>query len=717
MSNVEIAGRGDAFLRAEDSQRGPSVPRFSAVAHGSGPRTLADVIASRRAFVGRSAEIELLAACLAADDPPFHVLFVHGPGGVGKTSLLREMERVATAAGRAAVRVDARDGAAARDGVLEVLATALEVDGDPREAFPEPAVLFVDTYERWESIDPWVREQLVPALPASTVVVIAGRRPPRPGWQGSALGEVTRVLALRNLEPDASRELADRLVRDPHARDAVATQAYGHPLGIALLAEVANAGGDLSDDTWSPHLVAQLVRQFVEVVPSPRHRRALDTLALARVTSEESLRDVFPDEDVHDLFTWLRDLSFVEAGPEGLFPHDLARDALEFDLRWRDPAGFKALANDVRAGAYRRFYRLRGRPQQRAIVDAQFLFHRVPALRGRFDWSTFGLFAHDPATPAHREPVLDRVVATRGEQYAALVRHWWDEQPEAFWVVRDSEDDVRGVLVFLELTRASADAIAVDPIARAAWEHARRTAPPHGRETVWLARDALDLARGDAVGHSRIAATSYALTTQLMVAEQDLALWYFPGRPRDTWAREMAFFGHDLVEDLQASVGDVDVCFFRHDFRTSPLMPWLEDFGRRVIDTIVAEESTPPQAARVVLSRTDFAGAVKQALRDLHQPDLLARNPLARSGLVPDGADAAQALREAVTDAVRRLDADPRNQKLFRALDRTYLRPATTQERAAEVLDLPFSTYRRHLTDGLARVVDALWRQDLGTAR
>ena len=37
------------------------------------------------------------------------------------------------------------------------------------------------------------------------------------------------------------------------------------------------------------------------------------------------------------LFTWLRDLPFIEHGPRGVFPHDLAREVLDADLRWRDP--------------------------------------------------------------------------------------------------------------------------------------------------------------------------------------------------------------------------------------------------------------------------------------------------------------------------------------------------------------------------------------------
>jgi hypothetical protein len=47
-------------------------------------------------------------------------------------------------------------------------------------------------------------------------------------------------------------------------------------------------------------------------------------------------------------------------------------------------------------------------------------------------------------------------------------------------------------------------------------------------------------------------------------------------------------------------------------------------------------------------------------------------------------------------------------------LDRTFLRPAPSQEAAAEVLGLPFSTYRRHLGRAVERVVDLSWAVETG---
>jgi hypothetical protein len=119
----------------------------------------------------------------------------------------------------------------------------------------------------------------------------------------------------------------------------------------------------------------------------------------------------------------------------------------------------------------------------------------------------------------------------------------------------------------------------------------------------------------------------------------------------------------------------------------------------------------------LVLSQAAFTGAVRQALRDLHRPELLARNPLVRTRLARDYAGAEEAdaaaldgLLRAAVDALRQ---HPRDDKLLRAVERTYLHPAPTQEAAAEVLRLPFSTYRRHLSQGVDRIVAWLWDHEI----
>ena len=61
-------------------------------------------------------------------------------------------------------------------------------------------------------------------------------------------------------------------------------------------------------------------------------------------------------------------------------------------------------------------------------------------------------------------------------------------------------------------------------------------------------------------------------------------------------------------------------------------------------------------------------------------------------------------LQTLIRDAVALLAPNPKDRKLHRALWHTFFEPAPTQEQAAELLDLPFNTYRYHLSRGIERV-------------
>jgi hypothetical protein len=142
-------------------------------------------------------------------------------------------------------------------------------------------------------------------------------------------------------------------------------------------------------------------------------------------------------------------------------------------------------------------------------------------------------------------------------------------------------------------------------------------------------------------------------------------------------------------------------------------------------EPVPVQPERPGEAPLLALSREEFAQAVRSLLRDLHRPDRLVHGPLLRCRLVesrlpatPAGADPRLevrlvALREVLDEAVASLQASPRDAKGFRALRRTYLAPAPSQEVAAQVLGLPSSTYRRHLSAGLRAITDILWEQEV----
>jgi hypothetical protein len=668
--------------------------------------TLGAVLATRRrrCFVGREAELELVRTALDAAEPSFSVLWLTGPGGIGKSSLLDMVAEEAEATrGVNVVRLDGRELAPAPREV--------------RSALPETGrlVLLIDAYERLLALDGWIRTGLLPGLAADTLTVIAGRDPPGPEWRSDpAWRRLLRVVALRNLGPEESRRYLSACGVEPAAHDRLVEVTHGHPLGLSLLADLVAGGGEVQVDPLSPDLVATLVRRFVDVVPAGERRRALEACALSRVTTEALVRDALELDEAQGVFAWLRDLSFVESGPDGLFPHDLARDVLDADLRWRDPDGYKRLFRRVAGHVYGGLKSSRGRERQRAAFDLKFLFRNVPSVLSPVDWDAWGHHYPEVAGPSDGPRILELVRAAEGEASAAVAERWLDRQPEGFLVVRDEDDDVRGFLGLLDLTSAGEQDRRADPGADAAWEHAHRAAPPRPDETITLTRFVVD--REGYQGPSPTLNATPVATLLRYLDTPRLAWDFLALYEPEPWDEYFALADLPRAPGADFQVGGRRYGLYGHDFRRVPVDALMELWTERGLAGDVTWRPAPVDEP-LVLSQPDFTDAVRQGLRDLHRPDLLARNPLLRTRLARDFAGPqppdADALARLLVAAVGALRRHPRDDKLLRAVERTYVRPAPNQEAAAEVLGLPFSTYRRHLTQGVQRVVDGLWDHEL----
>ena len=110
----------------------------------------------RQRFVGRAAEIEFFRPCLDAESPAFSVLYVHGPGGIGKSSLLDAFAVEAHRSGMRVVRLDARDLLPSPDGVRRGIDRARRDSiGKSRDESLRMVVL-LDSYERLEALDDWI---------------------------------------------------------------------------------------------------------------------------------------------------------------------------------------------------------------------------------------------------------------------------------------------------------------------------------------------------------------------------------------------------------------------------------------------------------------------------------------------------------------------------------------------------------------------------------
>ncbi|MFE5326229.1 ATP-binding protein [Embleya sp. NPDC056575] len=606
---------------------------------------------------------------------------------------MRQFAVDARAAGRTVIEVSGRVGSS--PAAFEIAAAEMFAHDN--------AVLLVDDFERCQVLEDWLRDHFLPRLPVGALTVFAGRRAPAPVWETDpGWAEVVRVVRLEDLSPeDAAALLESRGV--PHGP--LLAFAGGHPLALALAAEVALQAATSTGEPPAQEVYAKLVEHLVGDLPSAAHRRALEVCCHARATTEDLLRAALPGEDAGRLFAWLRRLPSVEAGSLGLSPHDVVRDAVDADLRWRDPQCYAATHGRIRDHLLKRAVEARCSDRVAAVAPIMYLYRSGGFLGDLMTWRSRGEFREAELRQQDHSALIRMTERAEGARSAAIVRYWLARQPEAFRVYRRSDtEEMEGFSAWLTLRDPHEDELRADPVAAAVWTHVRAAGNLLPEESAGIARF---MVLSDPVRRRSPVLDLMLLRIAAEVLLVREAAWSFvASADRNLWASTTAHGPfHPIGTDV--AVGGDPLRIFAHDWRAEPLEYALDHIGPpRSLRTTV--ESAACVYERTAMARPEFDDAVREALRCWHRPDALARNPLSRSGVL---AEAGGSLRDVLERAMDTLGGDPRSVKAHRALTATFVDGAPTQEAAARRVELPFSTYRRHLTLGIRYVSELLWDQ------
>lgn len=669
--------------------------------------------ARRRTFVGRRPELASFDDVLLGRSPR-RVLLVHGPGGIGKTTLLLEFRTRARAADRTVLLLDARDVDPSPEGFENAVTAALGQSAETRQppgigqlsVLLGGAVLLVDGCEQLGPIDGWLRQAFLPALPADCVVVLAGREAPAAPWRSDpGWRSVVAVHHLGDFDEAESGELLKRAGVAAPARPQLMRLGRGHPLAMALLADVAVSGTVPDSLAEVPDLVSALLESLLRDAPADAHMTGLAACTQAWLTTEDLLRQVV-GADAGEVWAWLARRPFVTCGPNGLFPHELARDVLdaEFERRW--PERYRALHRVVHdhlvAG-------LRSAPGPGRPLLAQhllYLHRRSPLTQIISPLRAQGSAAVVPARREDHAQALSFVMDFEGPQSARLAERWFAEQPGSLSVVRDS-GGVAGIC-FHVLHPTGSPLEDRDPVTRSVLDHAARQGPARPGEQIDIARF-LAGRRGHQA--DPYAALAGSVSSLLEWVSRPLA-WSFMAIIDDAfWGPFFEYLA--FTRQLEVEFGGRRHVVYGNDWRRFPVGTWLDLMSERGHSG--GTGPPPPSLLRPPpLDRVRFAAVVRSALPDLRRPDRLAASPLMGSSLAAaPGGPSAERLRATIEEAIGCLG----DQSLGAVLRRTFVRGAPTQEAAAEVLGLPFSTYRRHLAKALEQVTDLLWAVEIGEVR
>lgn len=673
----------------------------------------------RRRFVGRTDECALFQEALLALELPFLILHIHGPGGIGKTSLLNQFAGICADRGIPVIRLDASTMEPFAEAFSEALQQEMgrDCEGAPLNwlaSCTQRQVLLIDTYENLAPLDDWVRNSLLPQLSDNLLVVLAGRLPPTAPWR-TDLGwqSLLHILPLRNLSPAEGRTyLTERKIPQGQHR-AVLEFTHGHPLALSLVADHFSQQPDLSfEPQVAPDIVKLLLERFVNAGLGLQQRLALEASALVRRTTEGLLAEILELPDGSAVFTWLRNLSFMETGVDGLYPHDLAREVLIADLRWRNRERYIDLHRRAR-----NYYSARLRETgQQLLFDYIFLHRDNPIIRPSFEWRQQSQLTVDHFRPSDLGAMLAAVERFESKTAADLAAYWCKRQPESLQIFRDNSLQPVGFLMALALERTEETDRAQDPALQKAWNYLQTHAPLRSGEGATHFRFWM----GHETYHS-VSPVQSLITVQMVrhyLTTPKLAFSFFPVRNPEHWAAVFAYADLVRIPEADYTVEGIAYGIYGHDWRVVPPVAWLARLAEREIALAVPTPMTTPAPTLVALSQPEFAQALRTALRDYTQTESLRNNPLLRSRLVIERSavqkqEAVPVLKDLLKEVVESLQSTPKQSKAYRALLYTYLQPMANQELVAERLDLPFSTYRRHLSAGLIQIQTLLWQREL----
>jgi hypothetical protein len=142
----------------------------------------------RRRFVGRDAEITVFTELLNRTGQAA-LLWVYGPGGVGKSTLLHRFAQLASDKESSVLVLDARDLPPTQEGVVQGLQQALAPAIASVEDDEQRWVVCLDTCERFSEAEASaLRTQVLPQLPAGI-----GNRDGRTGPSWSRVADRPRL--------------------------------------------------------------------------------------------------------------------------------------------------------------------------------------------------------------------------------------------------------------------------------------------------------------------------------------------------------------------------------------------------------------------------------------------------------------------------------------------------------------------------------------------
>src|SRR6478609_29311 len=448
--------------------------------------TIADLIRQGRriTLAGRDAELGLVRQVTAPGGPV--VVYVHGPAGIGKTALISALDACLEDEGVRRLHIAAGAVEPTPTAILMALGRVLDHKaGTVAELAAALAnskdftVVMIDDVDTWRLAASWLREDLLPTLPASTRFVLAGNVPPPPAWSieyGQYFLDI-KLAALARADSDAavaaaglSAEIAERIWR----------LSGGHPLGLRMAIHAARTGslGTARD-------AGELANAILRAIGDSDLRRAVEACAIVRRANRALMSAILETEEPIplSLLEAVEALPFATRDAEGIYIAEPVRRAIvdwmsgveaERYQRWRKTAADWIVSRLRAAGRSGRW---------RHMADLLHLLEQ-PSLRNAFFPPEEEAPPVEPARAQDFNQIFEIAELRNGPDERARIEVWAQCLPHRFSVARGSEGEVLAFYLFARQDDPHSGLGAIDPLF-AVWQ-AHLAANPVDGEILFI---------------------------------------------------------------------------------------------------------------------------------------------------------------------------------------------------------------------------------------
>ncbi len=676
-------------------------------------------IVREKRFTGRNRECKLFQSILTNEKNQPNIIFIYGSVGVGKSFLLKKFQSYCEELQIEFTYIDCRNVGPTTDEFINATAENLVVPekqilSDFLSHSPKRVICF-DAFETLNQLETWIWQGFLPLLSSEIITIFSGRfkssniQIEKGEWKSLIL-----PIHLKNFNFEESADYLNKRHIETTQYENIYKFSNGHPLTLSLIADLYENRHDLKFKPENhPELINKITSLFYDKVINSTHRKVIEICSLLYVTTESILKEILEVEDSHPLFYWLNDLFFIHSGKRGLFPENLVRESILPELLWRNREWYEEIR--LRASNYYKFRitSTTGQDIVDSLFDLLYLNKNNHNINEFFDWNYNEEISCTDLTITDFNNLADFYLRL-GENGKSKNAIRSAIQAGTLKSIKDKDGKILGVFeaVLSNDLQQNSDGFIN------AKKYLLFHAPLRKEELAIFIKYWINEEEEKIV--DPVQTKIFLNIFKLLLKVKHLAYTFIAVPEPNFWQPFFKSINFKRIKELDFFKNENEFGIFGHDWRIDPLSAFLDSLISSQANSLAEDTKNSSTERLIIFSKEDFEKAIKDVLHNLNRPQKLIENPIIYSKIISDGvkADAGAKERidfliEMVRELIESIRVLPKHEKFYQVLLKTYVLPMESQEKAADTLDISFSTFRRYLKTGVNLLVDLLWNKEV----